>query len=71
MASDKQPQSLSDVWIERYDDRDDEALACQVWAEQLAARERAMANPIKAFDRPDEVAAGRDRPMAADDSKPA
>lgn len=71
MSSDKQPQSLSEVWTERFDDRDDEALACQVWAQQLAARERAMANPIKAFDLPDEVAPDPERSMAANDSKPA
>ena len=71
MSSDKQHPSLSEIWSERFDDRDDEELACQVWAQQLAARERAMANPIKSFDLPDEKAPGRDRPMAANDSKPA
>jgi len=71
MPSDKQNQSLSEIWSERFDDRDDEELACHVWAQQIAARDRAMANPIKAFDMPeDDKAPGRDRPMAANDSKP-
>lgn len=70
MATDK-PQSLSEVWSERYDDRDDEDLACQVWAQQLALRDQAMAHPVKAFDMPDEEAPGQDRPTAANDSKPA
>lgn len=71
MPSDKQHQSLSEKWNERFDDRDDEELACHVWAQQLAARDQAMANPIKAsFDMPDEKAPARDRPMATNDSKP-
>lgn len=71
MPSDKQHQSLSEIWNERFDDRDDEELACHVWAQQLAARDKAMANPIKAFDMPDDKAPGRDRPTAANDPKPA
>lgn len=70
MPSDKQHPSLSEVWSERFDDRDDEELACHVWAQKLAIRDHAMANPIKAFDMPDDRAPGRDRPMAANDPKP-
>ena len=72
MPSDKQDQSLSEIWNERFDDRDDEELACHVWAQQLAARDKAMANPIKTFEMPDDKdAPGRDRPTAANDPKPA
>ena len=70
MPSDKDHQSLSEKWSERYDDRDDEELACHVWAQQLALRDQAMANPIKEFEMPDDRAPGRDRPLAANDSKP-
>jgi hypothetical protein len=71
MPIDKQHQSLSEKWDERFDDRDDEELAWQVWAQKLALRDEAMANPIKAFDMPDDKAPGHDRPTAVDDSKPA
>jgi hypothetical protein len=46
MSSDKL-ESLSEVWSARYDDRDDEDLACQVWSRRLAMRDEAMANPVK------------------------
>lgn len=40
-------ESLSERWAARFDDRDDEDLANEIWARQLAARERAMAEPFK------------------------
>jgi len=40
-------ESLSERWAARFDDRDDEELANEIWARQLAARERAMAEPFK------------------------
>jgi hypothetical protein len=46
MSSDK-PESLSDKWSERFDDRDDEDLACEVWSRRLSLRDEAMANPVK------------------------
>jgi hypothetical protein len=70
MPSDKQHQSLSEVWSERFDDRDDQDVACHLWAQNLAARDQAMANPIKAFDMPDDKSSGGERPVAANDSKP-
>lgn len=71
MPSDKQQQSLSEKWSERFDDRDDEELAWHIWAQKLAQRDQAMANPIKPFDLPEDDEPGRERPMAASDSKPA
>ncbi len=70
MVSDKGHQSLSEKWSERFDDRDDEELACHVWTQQLNLRDQAMANPIKSFDLPEDQAPGRDRPTAANDPKP-
>jgi hypothetical protein len=69
MSSDKQQQSLSEVWSERYDDRDDVELACHVWAQSLARRDQAMAHPIKAFELTDEKAPNPDRSAAAKESK--
>jgi len=70
MPSDKRHKSLSEIWSERFDDRDDQEVAWHLWAQKLAARDQAMANPIKAFDMPDDKTAGGDRPVAANDSKP-
>lgn len=67
MSSDKS-ESLSEVWSARYDDRDDEELACHVWAQQLAVREQAMAQPVKSFDMPDPPAPIPDLPAAPGDS---
>ena len=64
MSGETQHQSLSEIWNERFDDRDDEELACHVWAQQLALRDQAMANPIKAFELPVVF----DPPAAANDS---
>ena len=71
MPSDKQQQSLSDVWSARYDDRDDEELACHVWAQSLARRDQAMAHPIKSFELMDEKTPNPDRSTTAKESKPA
>lgn len=70
MSSDDESKPLSEVWSARYDDRDDEELACHVWAQRLAQREQAMAQPIKAFEMPDESASGINLPEAANDSQP-
>ncbi len=58
-------ESLSDVWNARFDDRDDEDLAWHVWSQRLAAREKAMAQPIRNFSLPED--APRE---AANDPKP-
>jgi hypothetical protein len=69
MSSEK-TESLSDVWNARFDDRDDEDLACHVWSQRLAAREKAMAQPIRNFALPDDAPARADLREAANDSKP-
>jgi hypothetical protein len=53
MAGDKM-EPLSEIWSARYDDRDDEAIAWHVWAQKMAVRDEAMANPIKNFELPEE-----------------
>jgi hypothetical protein len=65
MSNDK-TESLSEVWSARFDDRDDDDLAWHVWSQRLAAREKAMAQPIRNFALPEE-APHRD---AAIDPKP-
>lgn len=69
MSSDKF-QSDSEVWSARFDDRDDEELACHVWAQRLAVRDQAMAQPITGVVMPDEPVSGDDLPEAANDSTP-
>lgn len=69
MSTDK-TETLSDVWNARYDDRDDEDLAWHVWTQRLAARERAMAQPIRNFSLPEDAPARSDLREAANDSKP-
>jgi hypothetical protein len=68
--SNDKPESLSEVWNARFDDRDDEDLACHVWAQRLAMREKAMAQPIRNFAMPDEAPSRSDLREAANDSKP-
>jgi hypothetical protein len=53
MSGDKM-EPLSEIWSARYDDRDDEAIAWHVWAQKMAVRDEAMANPIKNFELPEE-----------------
>ena len=60
-------ESLSEVWAARYDDRDDEDLACEMWARRLASRDLAMAQPFKDFPMADE-APERDKAQPATDS---
>jgi len=64
--SGEKSESLSEVWNSRFDDRDDEDLAWHVWSQRLAAREKAMAQPVRNFSLPE------DGPLreAANDSKP-
>ena len=69
MSSDK-IESLSEVWSARFDDRDDEELACHVWARQLARRDQAMAQPFRNFVMPDELADPEKGKTAGSDSKP-
>jgi hypothetical protein len=69
MPTDK-TESLSEVWNSRFDDRDDEDLAWHVWSQRLAAREKAMAQPIRNFTLPEEEAARPDLRDAANDEKP-
>jgi hypothetical protein len=61
-------ESLSEVWAARYDDRDDEDLACELWARRIASRDQAMAQPFKDFPMSDEAPGERDRPEAPADS---
>jgi hypothetical protein len=68
--SSENTESLSDVWSARFDDRDDEDLACHAWAQRLAARERALAQPIRNFAMSEDVPARADLHEAANDSKP-
>ena len=69
MSTDK-PESLSDVWNARFDDRDDEDLAVHVWSQRLAMREKAMAQPIRNFIMPGETSSRPDLKQAANDDKP-
>ena len=70
MSSDK-VEPLSDVWVSRFDDRDDEELAHKVWVQQMALRDQAIAQPIRGFAMPDEQATGLVQREAANDSSPA
>jgi hypothetical protein len=55
----------------RYDDRDDEDIACEMWARRLASRDLAMAQPFKNFPMADEMAAEREKPQSpAERDKP-
>jgi hypothetical protein len=65
MTSEK---STSDVWAARFDDRDDEDLAVQMWSRRIASREQAMAQPFKNFPMADEKGSGADRPTPAVDA---
>jgi hypothetical protein len=70
MSSDK-IEPLSDVWISRFDDRDDEELAHKVWVQQMSLRDQAIAQPIRGFAMPDEQASDLASREAANDSSPA
>ena len=61
-------KSTSDVWAARFDDRDDEDLAVQIWSRRLASREQAMAQPFKNFPMADEKGSGSDKPTPAGNS---
>ena len=61
-------ESLSEVWAARFDDRDDEDIACELWARRLASRDLAMAQPFKNFPMAHEMAAERDKPEAPTES---
>lgn len=69
MSSDK-VEPLSDIWNSRFDDRDDEELAHQVWVQQMSLRDQAIAQPIRGFAMPDEQASGLVQQEAANDSTP-
>jgi len=69
MPTDK-TESLSEVWSARFDDRDDEDLAWHVWSQRLAAREKAMAQPVRNFTLPEDSGSRPDLREAANDSKP-
>jgi len=70
MSSDK-VEPLSDVWIARFDDRDDDELAHKVWAQQMSLRDQAIAQPIRGFSMPDEQAPDVAQREATGDSTPA
>jgi hypothetical protein len=61
-------ESLSETWAARYDDRDDEDIACEMWARRLASRDLAMAQPFKNFPMADEMAGERDKPESPGES---
>ena len=60
--------SISDAWAARFDDRDDEELAVQLWSRRLASREQAMAQPFKNFPMADEKGIVADKPTPASQS---
>lgn len=62
------PESLSDVWAARYDDRDDVDIACEMWARRLASRDLAMAQPFKDFPMADELPGDSEKSPAPADS---
>jgi hypothetical protein len=64
-------QSLSELWSERYDDRDDEELAFHIWAQNLAQRDQAIAHPIKPFEMPEERPSANHSAETSKDAKPA
>lgn len=71
MSTDDKSATLSDVWNSRFDDRDDEDLAWHVWTQRLAARERAMAQPISNFTLPEDGPGRADsRDAGSDGGKP-
>ncbi len=53
--STEKTESQAEAWNARFDDRDDEDLAWRVWSQRLAAREKAMAHPIRGYAVPDEA----------------
>lgn len=59
--------SMSQIWGQRFDDRDDEELQREMWARSLALREKAMAQPFKNFSLDDlePVASRREGPSVA------
>ncbi len=63
-------RSTADVWAARFDDRDDEDLACQLWARRLATREQAMAQPFKNFPMADDMAGRADKPLTEKSERP-
>jgi hypothetical protein len=67
MSSDK-VEPLSDVWTSRFDDRDDEELAHQVWVQQMSQRDQAIAQPIRGVVMPDEQASDLAQRDASTDS---
>lgn len=69
MSSEK-TTSVSEVWAARYDDRDDEDLACERWALRLTMRAKAMAQPVSNVSLPDTLATGNDANSTAAEGKP-
>jgi hypothetical protein len=63
-------KSDSKVWSDRFEHRYQEELACQLWAQRMAVRDRAMAQPVTGYVMPDEMEPGHDLPEAANDFKP-
>jgi hypothetical protein len=61
-------KSISDVWAARFDDRDDEDLAVQMWSRRLASREQAMAQPFKNFPMADEKGSAAAKPTPSGQS---
>jgi hypothetical protein len=68
MSSDKY-ESLADVWASRYDDRDADDLVSDRWALRLAMRDRAMAQPFRNFEVPQDSAPEADLRDAANDAR--
>ena len=59
MASDKFPLR-SEVWSARYDRGEREALAWHLWAESLAERAKALAQPVTGWVMPEDVEPGHE-----------
>ena len=60
------PKDLSDRFEHSYR----EELACNLWAQRMAVRDQAMAQPVRGFVMPDEKATGHGLPEAAIDFTP-
>ena len=66
MAS-RRIKSDSKVWGDDFEHRHREELAWQLWAQRMAARDHAMAQPVTGYVMSDETQPGHDLTEAADD----
>jgi hypothetical protein len=66
-VSAEKSQAGSETWSAHFDHREDEELAWHLWAQSLAAREQALAQPIVGLIIPDELVPSQEPPEAAAD----